>query len=377
MYRTTGQPNTRIHVADALRGLAVAGIILFHAREHFNLYWNGLDLPRLTAGGWDAPAADAMQFLLAGKMYAIFALLFGLSFFIQSDNQAQRGLDFSGRFAWRMVLLFGIGLVNAAIYNGDVLTYYAVFGLMMIPIAKLPNRWVWAIALVLFLQPLELYQYLSGHTLSLRPAGGETLYTTLAEGTLGESLRASLRYGPINSFAWAFEHGRATQTLLLFILGMQLGRTRMFYDEGQHLRIWGGILAVGLLGTWLVPFEAMRNLSTAATIVAAVVLLWYRLPGFARALRGLTFFGRMSLTNYLLQSVLGTWLFYNWGLGLYRHVDVVYGTLIGAGIILVQYLFCRLWLRRFSHGPVEWLWKRLTWIEVPFIGQKAAAEKSS
>lgn len=377
MYRTTGQPNTRIHVADALRGLAVAGIILFHAREHFNLYWNGLDLPRLTAGGWDAPAADAMQFLLAGKMYAIFALLFGLSFFIQSDNQAQRGRDFSGRFAWRMVLLFGIGLVNAAIYNGDVLTYYAVFGLMMIPIAKLPNRWVWAIAFVLFLQPLELYQYLSGHTLSLRPAGGETLYATLAEGTLGESLRASLRYGPINSFAWAFEHGRATQTLLLFILGMQLGRTRMFYDEGRHLRIWGGILAAGVLGTWLVPFEAMRNLSTAATIVAAVVLLWYRLPGFARALRGLTFFGRMSLTNYLLQSVLGTWLFYNWGLGLYRQVDVVYGTLIGAGIILVQYLFCRLWLRRFSHGPVEWLWKRLTWIEVPFIGQKTASAKKS
>ena len=378
MYRTTGQPNTRIHVADALRGIAVAGIILFHAREHFNLYWNGLDLPRLTAGGWDAAAADAMQLLLAGKMYAVFALLFGLSFFVQSDNQAQRGRDFSGRFAWRMVLLFGIGLVNAAIYNGDVLTYYAVFGLLLIPIGKLPNRWVWAIAALLFIQPLELYQYLSGHALSLRPEGGQTLYTTLAEGSLCESLRASLRYGPISSFAWAFEHGRATQTLLLFVLGMLLGRYRMFYDEGRHLRIWGGILAAGVLGAWLVPFEATRNLLTAAAIVAAVVLLWYRLPGFARALRGMTFFGRMSLTNYLLQSVIGTWLFYNWGLGLYRHVDVVYGTLLGVGIILVQYLFCRLWLGRFSHGPAEWLWKKLTWIEVPFIGRKtAAAEESS
>ena len=168
MYRTTNRPNTRIEVADALRGIAVAGIILFHAREHFNLYWSALDLPRAGFGSWEQPVADALGFLLSGKMYAIFALLFGLSFFIQSDNQAQRGNDFSRRFAWRMVLLFGIGLVNAAIYNGDVLTYYALFGLLMIPIGKLPNRWVWVIAALLFIQPLELWQYFSGHTLSIR-----------------------------------------------------------------------------------------------------------------------------------------------------------------------------------------------------------------
>ena len=132
MYRTTNLPNTRIEVADALRGIAVAGIILFHAREHFNLYWSGLDYIRAGFGGWEQTVAGALGFLLSGKMYAIFALLFGLSFFIQSDNQAQRGNDFSLRFAWRMILLFGIGLINAAIYNGDVLTYYAVFGLFMI-----------------------------------------------------------------------------------------------------------------------------------------------------------------------------------------------------------------------------------------------------
>lgn len=337
MYRTTNLPNTRIEVADALRGIAVAGIILFHAREHFNLYWSGLDYLRAGFGDWEQTVAGALGFLLSGKMYAIFALLFGLSFFIQSDNQAQRGNDFSLRFAWRMVLLFIIGLVNAAIYNGDVLTYYAVFGLLMIPIGKLPNRWVWVIAALLFIQPLELYQHFSGHTLSLRGIEGmETLYPTLATGTFAQSARASLAYGPISSFAWGLEHGRATQTLLMFVLGMLAGRYRLFYDEGRNRRIWGGLLAAGILGTWLVPFEAMRNLMTATAIVAAVVLLWYGLPGFRRALHGMTFFGRMSLTNYLLQSLLGTALFYNWGMGLYRHVDVIYGTLAGVGIILVQ-----------------------------------------
>ena len=167
--------------------------------------------------------------------------------------------------------------------------------------------------------------------------------------------------------------GRATQTLLMFVLGMLAGRYRLFYDEGRNRRIWGGLLAAGILGTWLVPFEAMRNLMTATAIVAAVVLLWYGLPGFRRALHGMTFFGRMSLTNYLLQSLLGTALFYNWGLGLYRHVDVIYGTLAGVGIILVQYAFCRIWLRRHSHGPVEWLWKKLTWLDIPFLDRKIAS----
>ena len=245
MYRTTNRPNTRIEVADALRGIAVAGIILFHAREHFNLYWSALDLPRAGFGSWEQPVADMLGFLLSGKMYAIFALLFGLSFFIQSDNQAQRGNDFSLRFAWRMVLLFGIGLVNAAIYNGDVLTYYALFGLLMIPIGKLPNRWVWVIAALLFIQPLELWQYFSGHTLSIRGIEGmETLYPTLATGTFAESARVSLLYGPLSSFGWGLEHGRGTQTLLMFVLGMLAGRYRLFYDEGQHRRIWGGLLAV-------------------------------------------------------------------------------------------------------------------------------------
>ena len=96
------------------------------------------------------------------------------------------------------------------------------------------------------------------------------------------------------------------------------------------------MLAAGILGTWLVPFEAMRNLMTATAIVAAVVLLWYSRPGFRRALHGMTFFGRMSLTNYLLQSLLGTALFYNWGMGLYRHVDVIYGTLAGLSLIHIS-----------------------------------------
>ena len=94
-------PEGRIEVADALRGIAVVGIILFHAIESFDAFSPQayLTLP------CDASVYRVVTFLLSGKMYGIFALLFGLSFFIMRDNQAQKGKDFSARFFWRMVLL--------------------------------------------------------------------------------------------------------------------------------------------------------------------------------------------------------------------------------------------------------------------------------
>ena len=107
---------------------------------------------------------------------------------------------------------------------------------------------------------------------------------------------------------------------------------------------------------------AWYNLAQTMVVVSSAVLLWYAFAGFRRLFGRLATIGRMSLTNYLLQSILGTFVFYNWGLGLYREVGVAYALLCGVGIVAVQYLFSRWWLGRFSHGPVEWLWKRLTWI---------------
>ena len=124
LYRTRGVRNGRIEVADVLRGLAVAGIIMIHSAEQFNMYdpsyGNPLTLPS------DRWVYNLMFFLFSGKMYGIFALLFGLSFFIQNDNRQQKGKDFSGRFLWRMVLLFVLGALNTAFYDGDILMSYAV-----------------------------------------------------------------------------------------------------------------------------------------------------------------------------------------------------------------------------------------------------------
>ncbi len=81
----------------------------------------------------------------------LFSFLFGLSFTLQMDNAAKRGINFSGRFVWRLVILFAIGFVHHLFYRGDILTIYAVLGLPLVLFYKLPNRWVWAITAALML----------------------------------------------------------------------------------------------------------------------------------------------------------------------------------------------------------------------------------
>ena len=137
MYQTRYLPNTRIDVADALRGIAVAGIILYHSVEHFDIFTKE---PIVYTLPCDDLVGKVLAWLLSGKMYGIFAMLFGLSFFIMNDNQQQKGKCFSGRFAWRMCLLFMFGLVNVAFYDGDILMLYAVYGLLLIPISFLPSK---------------------------------------------------------------------------------------------------------------------------------------------------------------------------------------------------------------------------------------------
>jgi len=152
---------SRLHVVDALRGFAIISIMLLHNIEHFDFYFTPVGLP-----DWivkiDKTIWDSLFFLFGGKAYAIFALLFGLTFFIQSDNQKKKGNDFRLRFAWRMLLLLLFGLINSAFYEGDILTIYAVIGLFLIPVANLRSSVVFLIAVLLMLQPYEWVNVFAG-----------------------------------------------------------------------------------------------------------------------------------------------------------------------------------------------------------------------
>ncbi len=371
MYKTSNLPNTRIDVADALRGIAVAGIILYHSVEHFNIFTQEPIVHPLAS---DQTVADVLAWLLSGKMYGIFAMLFGLSFFIMNDNQQQKGKCFSGRFAWRMCLLFGFGIVNVAFYDGDILMLYACYGLLLIPISYLPSKWVWCIIALLAIQPVELFCLLTGyeidHTRFYEISG--IINAAHEHGTFWENTLTNLQYGFEVNLRFNIFSGRLTQLLCLFILGMQLGRQRLFYNEGRHLKIWHNILFCSAivvpalsfvdfceLDSWLKPIYSLIIL---LMIVSAIVSAWYAFEGVRRVLHHLCIFGRMSLTNYLLQSVIGCAIFCGYGLACYRYLGVTYAVIVGCGMVVCQYLFARYWFSNHPRGPLEGLWRKLTWI---------------
>ena len=371
MYRTQNLPNTRIEVADALRGIAVAGIILYHSVEHFNIFTSEPIAHTLPC---DNLVSETLAWLLSGKMYGIFAMLFGLSFFIMNDNQQQKGRNFSGRFAWRMCLLFLFGVVNVAFYDGDILMLYACYGLLLIPVSYLPSRWVWAIIALLAIQPVELFCLLTGTTID-HTRLFEIYNQTIAlheNGTFWENVVNNVRYGFELNLRFNVFSGRLTQLLCLFILGMQLGRQRMFYNEGRHLQVWHALLVssaiavvalsfvdFGQLDSWLKP---IYNLTILLMIVSAIVSAWYAFGGVRRVLHHLCIFGRMSLTNYLLQSIIGSAIFCGYGLACYRLLGITYAVMVGCGMVIVQYLFARYWFAKHPRGPLEGLWRKLTWI---------------
>ena len=382
-YRPSALPNTRIDAADLLRGIAVAGIILLHFIEHLNFY----KFPPPTA--LDTAVWDVAFFLLSSKMYAIFAMLFGLTLFVQHDNQAQRGRDFRPRFVWRMVLLFGFGLLDLLFFNGDILTVYAVCGLLVLPFVRAGNRALLAAAVFFGLQPIELF-YFIGSLLdpSLQPLnlGSDELFMSILPAQEGGSwldvAAAGLRYGlPVN-FTWAIEHGRFTQTLFLFQLGLWIGRRRLLYDEGGNAGLWRrtmlwSVAAFAVLcplrytvpqmfgqgcasASLTVMLDMWKNLSMTLFYVSSLTYLYHRTRarGF---LAKILPYGKMSLSNYIGQSVAGGFIFYHWGLSLYSVSGHAMSLAIGAVFVLLQFTFCRLWLRSHKRGPLEQLWHKATW----------------
>lgn len=387
-YTPSDKPNTRIDVADILRGIAIAGIILIHFIEHMN-FWLFPEPKNEFWASLNSAVWDSTFFLLAGKMYAIFAMLFGLSFFIQHDNQAQKGIDFRPRFLWRMVLLMLFGLFDLLFYNGDILFIYAVCGVLIIPLIRASDKVIIAFIILMLMQPVELVYLILGlidPSTPIMDIGSNACYGAItasqAEGSIIDVAVAGIRYGLPANFLWAIENGRMTQTILFFLLGIMLGRRRLFYDEGDNVQIWkkvliGSVCAFAVLlplylyvpkaveipcvsNSLNVALNMWKNVSMMFFIVAGTTLLYYRTSAKSWMIR-IAPYGKMSLTNYLGQSIIGAAIFYNWGLGLFRICGHTASFALGIVCIIVQFIFCTWWMKHHKRGPFEQLWCNLTW----------------
>jgi len=388
---TTLTNNNRIEIADVLRGFAVMGITLVHFIERFSLN----SFPEETSNFLiftDRVIWNSVFFTFSGKAYCIFALLFGFSFFIQDNSQKEKGKDFRGRFAWRLVLLFFIACINSTLFPGEILILYALLGYVLIAVCRLSTRTVTIIAVILLLQPFEWGQiiYALINPKYIINAQFDAPYwkivnTAQKEASFLELCKTTIWTGNIANMGWMILHGRITQTAGLFMTGMLIGRSNVFPYSEKNIIFWIKVFIIaiiaffpiyGLMATLpdfisrealLVPstliLKSLSNLAFTGILFAGVILVYY-LTKFRRVLHQLAPYGRMSLTNYLSQSLFGGFLFYNWGLGLYLHTGITVCILIGIGVFSLQFFFCRWWLRSHRHGPLEWLWKKATWIKI-------------
>ncbi len=388
---TTLPNNNRIEIADVLRGFAVMGITLIHFIERFSLN----SLPEETRSFLiftDKIIWESIFFAFSGKAYCIFALLFGFSFFIQDNSQKEKGNDFRGRFAWRLVLLFFIACINSTLFPGEILVLYALVGYVLIAVCRLSTRTVGIIAIILLLQPLEWAQLIyalinPGYIMNAQfdAPYWEMVNTVQKEGSFLEMCKTAIWTGNIANMGWMILHGRVTQTAALFMVGMLIGRSKLFLYSEKNIKLWINVFILSTLCFFpiyglmtllpdfisreaiLVPstliLKSLSNIAITGILFAGVILVYY-LTKFKGVLHQLAPYGRMSLTNYLSQSLIGGFLFYNWGLGLYRHTGITVCFLMGIGVFLLQFFFCRWWLRSHRQGPLEWLWKKATWIKI-------------
>jgi uncharacterized protein len=387
-------PAARIAVVDVLRAFALFGIVVTHAEMGF------------LAG--PPPAADFMQFsaldatvhrwvalLAESKFFLIFAFLFGLSFAIQVDRSAQKGTAFTGRFAWRLVLLFAIGMAHQLLFNGDILMIYAALGFLLIPARRLGSGILLAVALLMLLNvpglmqaatridappPTPEQQQANAKIGEVFAAGGKALYTATSSGSLADIARANYVHGLELKWYYQLFTGRFWITLGCFLLGMCAGRANVFHDSESNRRFFGRLLMTAgpmavastvavmsleatdpVSGLLTMVASAVQRVTLAAGYVAMITLLYWRFSG--RMFEWLAALGRMGLTTYLLQSVFLAAVFYGVGFGLMGDIGHAAATALGVGFFAVQIGLAQWWLARMTMGPVEWLWRSATDLE--------------
>src|SRR6218665_3720344 len=248
-----GNNSKRIELVDALRGFALMIIVLLHCMQHFDLEYIPEYLPE-SIKTLDNIVASVFSYLFAGKAYAIFAFLFGFSFFIQNENQRNKGKDFGVRFLWRLVLLFCFGIFNTFFFAGDILMLYAVLGIVLLLVSNLKTEYVLCIAIFLLLLPLEWYKvfnllFNSEYVIkeSSRSFYSYQTQLYLKENSFVEVMIGNLTTGRISSFLWNWDTGKCFQTAGLFVLGMFAGRKQLFLTSKVNFIFWRKMLRYALI----------------------------------------------------------------------------------------------------------------------------------
>lgn len=385
----------RVATLDVLRGAAILGILLVNIElfrgSSVYLALAGEPVARSPAGDW---VAFAVGWLISGKFLSSFALLFGVGTAMIAARTRARGLAVRPLLARRYAWLAVFGLAHMVLlFSGDILFVYGLAGMLLLAFVRLPTRpmlW-WAGGILAVYGGLgATYTALQAVTPARGPTSepmaafvlerGEAARAAFTEGGLGDQLLARsgeaalVQLNQLAGVPWI---------LALFLLGVAIGRSGVIEALGRHRRLLGRVAGVavpaglvmnlpqgvaGPLGMAATPESAVEAAAVPAMLLGApllavgylAALAWLcQRPAWLRRLRPLQQTGRMALTAYLLQSVLCTGFFV--GLGFYDRLSLAAAMGVVGAVWVVVLAVCSVWLRWRPMGPVEALWRRLTY----------------
>lgn len=394
-------PAERLQLMDALRGFALLGILLMNI-EFFTRPMHDFTAGVGATEGADGVAAWVIYVFVQGKFWVLFSLLFGMGFALMRERLEADGRPFARLYLRRTLALAAIGLAHIVLlWPGDILLAYAITALCLMLFMPLSPRWHWILGLLFYFGTTGLFA-LIGWAMGFMPDDLRTevaaqMADDYAMGLEGARVYAeggflaisAQRYSDYFDYMFSSVVAMQVPTILgVFLFGGWLQRSGRIARAGEHLRFWlllglvgaaiGALLVAASvsLGTRFDPVEEfdrgllamavmmLGNFPLALAYLAAFVLLFQTGIG-SRVLGLLAPAGRMALTHYLTQSLVLGLLFFGYGLGWYGEVGRLGQVQIALLLFAAQVALSPLWLQHFRYGPMEWLWRGMTYGKLP------------
>ncbi|ANU22682.1 DUF418 domain-containing protein [Planococcus donghaensis] len=372
--------NERIKAIDLMRGFSLLGILLINMLA-FHSPLSYIDPYKWFNGSVNEEIYLVIDIFIQASFYPLFAMLFGYGLAMQYMRAEAIGRPFMPLAFKRLTVLLLFGVIHAfLIWYGDILITYAVMGFLLIGLIRLPSSWLMSFGAVIYMVPHLLMQAI----LFIAATADPNTYVGYME------IESSIQSYQTGNFAeifsqrladWSYSNNLVRYVFLIFTIlpflmfGAAAAKWRLIERTKEKQTLWIVLAIIPLLiGLVLksTPYVFGTNYAfvylqdifggpLVAIGYAAVIALTVQNQRLQKLFSPIAKVGRMSLTTYITQSILATFIFYSYGLGLYGKVDLLTGSLIAFGIFVVQIIFAELWFEKFSRGPLEILWRKWTY----------------